>query len=54
MQSYRNPVERCMSLLNIGLQSGGLMRSSMTADLEKLLSSNNNMSDIQETARHRL
>ena len=54
MQSYRNPIERCMSLLNIGLQSVGLMRSSMTADLEKLLSSNNNMSDIGETARRTL
>ena len=34
MQSFRNPVERCMSLLNLGLQSVGMMRSSMTGELE--------------------
>ena len=33
--SWKNPVERIMSIVNIALQAVGLMRSSMTEDLEK-------------------
>ena len=33
--SYRNPVERIMSLINIGLQSIGVMRQKMPQDVIK-------------------
>ena len=33
--SYRNPVERVLPIANLGLQSNGLMRKSMSKILEK-------------------
>ena len=36
MQSYRNPVERMISLLNLGLQSVGWMRLAMPEKLEEM------------------
>ena len=44
--SYRNPVEHVMSLLNIGLQSVGMMRRKMTVELEKIIHSCNSMQEI--------
>ena len=35
--SWRNPVERMMSILNLGFQSIGLMRSEMSAEAESPL-----------------
>ena len=32
MQSFRNPVERCMALLNLGLQFVGIMRECLPRD----------------------
>jgi hypothetical protein len=37
--SFRNPVERIMSILNIGLQAVGVMREEMTAEFENCLKS---------------
>ena len=34
-QSWRNPVERIMSVVNLGLQSVGLMRKEMNSDAKK-------------------
>ena len=36
-QSWRNPVERIMSIVNLGLQSVGVMRKEMPAEAEKVL-----------------
>ena len=44
--SWKNPVERIMSILNLGLQSVGLMRSKMNDQSEKLLSKCNTMNEI--------
>ena len=44
--SYTNPVERCMSILNLGMQSLGLTRTKMNDDIEQALSSANSMSAI--------
>jgi len=44
--SYRNPVERIMSLLNLGLQSVGVMRQQMPEEMEKAVSNANSMDDI--------
>ncbi|KAK6182622.1 hypothetical protein SNE40_010264 [Patella caerulea] len=49
-QSYRNPVERCMSTLNLGLQFISLMRDKLDEKSEQLLSKANSMSDIRKCA----
>ena len=49
--SYRNPVERIMSLLNIGLQSVGLMREKMPDDMESAMSQASNMEEIRKVAQ---
>ena len=46
--SWKNPVERIMSIINIALQSVGLMRSSMPEYLEKKLAGRNNVKKIRE------
>ena len=48
--SWKNPVERIMSIVNIALQSVGLMRQSMSEGLEKLMAANNSMKDIRVAA----
>ena len=48
MQSFRNPVKRCMALLNLGLQGVGIMRECLPRDdWERRLASCNSMSDIR-------
>ena len=42
--SWKNHVERIMSIINIVLQSVGLMQSPMPKELEKKLSGRNNVS----------
>ena len=37
--SWKNPIERIMSLLNIGLQCVGLMRGKMSDDFESAIKS---------------
>ncbi len=48
--SWKNPVERIMSILNIGLQSIGLMRAEMNDESEKLIGKCNTMNEIRKTA----
>lgn len=48
-QSYRNPVERCMSLLNLTLYNVALARDSMeNAEFEQQLKATNSMADLRE------
>ena len=35
--SYRNPIERCHSISNLGLQSVGMMRESMDPESERVI-----------------
>ena len=46
--SWKNPVERIMSIINIAVQSVGLMQSPMPEELEKKLSGSNNVKQIRE------
>ena len=48
--SWKNPVERIMSILNLGLQSVGLMRTKMNDESEKLISKGGTMSEICKIA----
>lgn len=45
--SWRNPVERIMSLLNMGLQSVGLMRKEMDAEDESIISGCNSLAALR-------
>ena len=45
--SWKNPVERIMSILNLGMQSIGLMRSEMSDDVENLMKKCNSMEEIR-------
>ena len=46
--SYRNPVERCHSIANLGLQSVGMMRYPQDDDFERTMGICNGNEDIQE------
>ena len=48
-QSWRNPVERIMSVVNLGLQSIGLMRKEMNTDAEKALRNCNSLKQDRST-----
>jgi hypothetical protein len=48
--SWKNPVERIMSILNLGLQSVGVMRTEMNDDSEKLMRKCGIMNEIHKTA----
>lgn len=48
--SWRNPVERIMSILNMGLQSVGLMRTVCSSDIEGELTKCNSLTDIRKVA----
>ena len=48
-QSWRNPVERIMSIVNLGLQSVGVMRKEMSAEAEKALKNCNTLKSIRST-----
>lgn len=45
--SYRNPVERVMSSLNLGLQAVGMMRQKMLEEFERLIHCCNSMKEIR-------
>ncbi|XP_060571418.1 uncharacterized protein LOC132729628 [Ruditapes philippinarum] len=49
-QSYNNPAERCMSLLNIALQNVALHRESMTENLELRVRSLTSLGKIRNAA----
>ena len=44
--SWKNPVERIMSLLNLGLQCIGLARAKMPDEYEKEVNKCNNLSEL--------
>lgn len=44
-QSWRNPVERIMSVVNLGLQSVGVMQKEMPAEAEKVIKNCNSAGD---------
>ena len=45
--SYRNPIERCHSIANLGFQSVGLMCQSMNPETERIIKNLNSTADIQ-------
>ena len=47
---WKNPVERIMSILNLGLQCVGLMRQEMVGELKEIMSKCNNMNNIRKAA----
>ena len=49
-QSWTNPAERVMSILNLGLQNVSLERSSVADDCEKVLKNCNSMAAIRSAA----
>jgi hypothetical protein len=49
--SWKNPVERIMSILNLGMQSVGLMRAKMNDENENLINNCNNIEEIREKGR---
>ncbi|KAI8517529.1 hypothetical protein Bbelb_035460 [Branchiostoma belcheri] len=51
--SFRNPVERIMSVINLGLQAIGVMREKMTPDMERLFHSVNTMKEARAVAEKR-
>ena len=46
--SFRNPVERCHAIANLGLQGIGLMREKMDVAMEKLMSKCNSNEEIRK------
>ena len=49
-QSFRNPVERIMSIINLALQGVGMMRSSMPEQFEKSMNSVSSLQDLRDQA----
>ncbi|GBC01659.1 hypothetical protein RclHR1_04280016 [Rhizophagus clarus] len=49
--SWKNLVERIMSILNLGMQCVGLMRQKMSEEMEKLISGCNSLEDMREKAK---
>lgn len=49
--SLRNPAEWVMSILNLGLQSVGLVRNRLPEELEKLAENCNNLGQLRELAQ---
>ena len=50
-QSYKNPVERIMSLINLALQCIGLMREEMSQDMEAEMRKAKGTNDIREAGK---
>ena len=46
--SWKNPVERIMSILNLGLQCVGLMRAKMSDDFESAIANANNLKQLRQ------
>ena len=51
-QSWKNPVERVMSILNLGLQSVGLMRKECDEETEGLLKNCNSVKQVRAAVQH--
>ena len=50
MNSWKNPPERIMSILNLALQSVGLMREQQSDDFEKKVKSISTLSQLRDQA----
>ena len=50
-QSWVNPAERCMSILNLALQNVALERELMDVGFENLIRNKTNMKDVREKAK---
>ena len=50
-QSWRNPVERIMSIVNLGFQSVGMMRKEMTPQIEKALKNCNSLKQLRSAGK---
>ena len=48
--SWKNPVEKIMSILNLGLQCVRLMHQKMNKEFEEIMSKCNSMNDIRKVA----
>ena len=48
---WRNPVERIMNVINLGLQCVGLMRKEGSSDFEKAIKNENNSNAVCEASR---
>ena len=48
--SWRNPVERVMAILNLGLQCVGLAREKMLEEYEKEVAKGNNLTQLRKIA----
>ena len=46
--SFRNPVERCHSISNLGLQGIGMMRQQMTPENERVMRNLNSTDEIRK------
>ena len=46
--SYRNPVERCHCIANLGLQAVGMMRTRQDPDFERVMKKCDGNSDIRK------
>lgn len=51
MLSFRNPVERVMSIINLALQAVGLVREKMPPEFENMMSSASSMKDMRAKAK---
>ena len=51
--SWKNPVERIIAILNLGLQCIGLMRQEMPEEMEKEVKSCKNMGDLRRIAENK-
>ena len=52
--SWRNPAERIMSIINLGLQCVGIMRKEMTPETEASIPSCNNMAQLRKVGESKL
>ena len=50
--SWRNPVERMMSIVNLGLQCVGIMRTKGSDEFEQAIKNANNLHQFQESAHN--
>ena len=53
-QSWTNPAERIMSILNLGLQGVALLRDQMSSEMEDLFSKKNTLEEIRAAAAKNL
>ena len=49
-QSWINPAQRCMSLLNLALQHVSLSRATMSEEMEKLAKNSTTMAELRSVA----